>query len=165
MKITVKDIAYNGIIAALYVILTLVTYPISFLGIQFRIAEILILLCFFRKDYCIGLTIGCFISNLFSQIGLIDAAFGTAATLLSCILIMFSKHLAIAVIFPIVFNAFIVGTELYLFVEAEFWISVGYVAIGEAVVMIVGYIIFMIFKKKSSFHKLIRSTQNVDFKF
>ena len=87
-KITTKDIVSNALIAALYVVLTLITYPISFLGIQFRFAEILVLLCFFRKDYSIGLIIGCAIANLASSIGLVDVGFGTAATVVACVCII-----------------------------------------------------------------------------
>lgn len=47
MKIDTRSIISNGIIAAVYVVLTYITYTISFLGLQFRFAEILVLLCFF----------------------------------------------------------------------------------------------------------------------
>lgn len=165
MKLTIKDIAYNGLIAALYVVLTLITYPFSFMGIQFRLAEALILLCFFRKDYIIGLTAGCAIANLFSSIGIIDVAFGTVATLLACICICFSKHLLVAIIFPIVSNAFIIGLELHLFVEnSPFWLNVGLVAIGETAVMVVAYVLILLFKNRQNFYKLIRAKQNLDFK-
>ena len=164
-KITTKDIVSNALIAALYVVLTLITYPISYLGIQFRFAEILVLLCFFRKDYSIGLIIGCAIANLASSIGLVDVGFGTLATLLACLGIIFCKHLAIACIFPVLTNSFIVGFELYQFLGLPFWLSVGEVAIGEATVMVVGYILFMILKRRKTFFDSIRANQNIAFKW
>lgn len=164
-RISTNDIVFNALIAALYVVLTLLTYPISYLGIQFRFAEILVLLCFWRKDYSIGLVIGCAIANLASSIGLVDVGFGTLATLIACVGIMFSKWLAIACLFPIAANAFMVGFELYQFLGLPFWLSVGQVALGEAVVMIVGYILFMILKRRKTFFENIRANQNIAFKW
>ena len=164
-KINTRVIVSNSMVAALYVVLTLITYPISFLGIQFRIAEFLVLLCFFRKDYAFGLVIGTAIANLASSIGIVDVGFGTLATLIAVLGIMFSKHLAIAILFPIVSNAFIVGFELYQFLGEPFWLSTGLVAIGETAVMIVSYIIYMILRKKPTFYEMISATQNLNFKW
>ncbi len=162
----INSITRNAILCALYIVITLLTYPLSFNALQFRISEILVLLCFFRKDYIVGLSLGCAISNLLSTIGLIDVLFGTVATILSCLVIMFCKQLAVASLFPIIFNSFIVGTELWLFLEEPFWISVGWVALGETVVIVVGYIIIMCLKKRKDFFKgTIGATQNLDFKF
>jgi len=166
MKITVKDIAANGIIAAVYVVLTLVTYPLSYMGVQCRIAEAMVLLCFFRKDYIVGLTLGCAIANLFSSVGLVDVAFGTAATFIALLGIMFCKHLIVACAMPIIANAFIIGLELFLFVGNEpYFLFVGTVALGEFVAIGIGYILFMVLKSNSQFLKLIRANQNLDFKF
>ena len=163
-RFTTKDLLANSMILALYVVLTMITYPISFLGIQFRVAEIMVLLVFFRKDYAIGLILGCAVANLPSAIGFVDVAFGTLATVLACVCIMFCKQLAIACIFPILFNSFIVGFELYQFLGLPFWISTAEVAIGETSVMIIGYIFFMIIKRRKSFFISIRANQNIEFK-
>ena len=52
-----------AIIAGLYVALTWATLPLSYGLIQFRVSEILLLLCFYRKDYIYSLVLGCFIAN------------------------------------------------------------------------------------------------------
>lgn len=155
----------NAVVAAMYVVLTLVTFPISFLGIQFRIAEFLVLLCFFRRDYAIGVTLGCVIANCFSSIGFIDCLFGGIATLISCIFIGFSRLFLVSIVFPVVINAFVVGYELYQFLQADFWVSVMYVAIGELAVMLVSYGIYMAIGKKEWFKKLIDANRNLDWKF
>ena len=165
MKFTLKDISANAIIAALYVSLTLITYPISFVGIQFRLSEMLVLLCFFNKKYTLGCTVGCLIANFFSTIGIVDAAFGTAATLISCLIICFCKHLAFACIFPVVINAFVVGFELYQFMGEPFWFSTFTVAMGELVVMIMGWLFFFLMRKRNKFFELLLANQNVDFKW
>ena len=159
-----KDIVQNGLLAAVYVALTYVLAPISFQAIQFRVSEILVLSCFFNKKKTIGLTLGCLISNLVSPLGLMDIGFGTLATLLACIGIMFSKHLIVAIFFPVISNGIIVGLELYIIGE-PLWFSMGMVALGELAVMIVGYIIIMLIRKGKRFFNIVRATQNVDFKF
>jgi len=165
LKISSHTIARNAIIGALYLALTIITYPISFLGIQFRIAEILLLLCFFRKDYVIGLTIGCGIANLCSSIGPIDSLFGIVTTLLAGLLIGFCKHLFVAALIPIVVNSFSIGAELFWFLKEPFWLLVGMVALGEFVVLLVGYIMFLVIKNKPWFYTKIHANQNIDFKF
>ena len=122
------------------------------------------LFCFFNKKYTIGLTLGCLIANLFSPLGILDIGFGTAATLLSCLCIMFCKHLIVAIWFPVIFNATLVAAELYLIGEPYWW-SFLWVAIGEFTVMVIAYIVFFILRKNQTFFKAIRATQNTEFKF
>ena len=99
MKLTTKKITQNAVIAALYFVLTLISSPLSFGLIQFRISEFLMLLCFFRKDYVIGVTVGCFLSNLAMSAtilgagGWIDLLIGTAATLISGLIMPYTKRL------------------------------------------------------------------------
>ncbi len=157
-KFSMDTLAKGAVIAALYIVLTLITYPVSYgdLGIEFRIAEILVLLCFFNKSYVLSLTIGCFIANLFGTMGLIDAIFGALATFLSCYLITKSKNIFIAAIFPIIINSLIIGVELYFVLDLPFIIGMLSVAIGELViVMIIGCPVFLMLKKRKFFTELI----------
>ena len=85
-KFTIRMIARQAIIASLYVVLTVVISPLSYGNLQFRIAEILVFLCFFRHDYIIGLTLGCFIANLFSPMLIWDITLGVAATVIALFL-------------------------------------------------------------------------------
>lgn len=165
MNNTVKSVAYNSVIAALYVAFTYLTYPLSYGDIQFRFSEIMVLLCFFRKDYIPGLVIGCILANLGSTIPF-DWAIGSLATLLGCLGVCFSKHIAIAILFPVISNAFIVAAELYYFLQAPFWMCVLTVGAGELAVMIVGYILFMVLRRtRKNFGDIIRANQNIDFKW
>lgn len=166
MNNTVKTLARNGIVAAMYVVFTLLTYPVSFGLYQLRAAEMLVLLCFFRKDYAFGLTIGCAIVNLFSaEIGIIDVLFGTCATLITCLLIGFTKHLWFACLIPIIANGFVVGAELFYFLNVpNFWTAVGFVALGELGAMVLGYLIFMFLRKRNKFFELVDANQNREFR-
>ena len=165
MRKSTEIIVRNGVVAALYFVLTLLTFPVSFLGIQFRIAEVLVLLCFFRKDYVIGITFGCVIANLFSTIGVIDAVFGLVTNLAVGLLVGRRRYLAIACLFPVVINAFLVGAELYWILKEPFWYSVGTVAIGELGVMVLGYFIFFFCRRNDAFMRSIKGNQNLDYKF
>ena len=165
MKITAKDIAFTAIIAAMYAVLTLVTYPISFLGIQFRFSEIMIILVFFNRKYSVGLIIGCALANLASPLGFYDVLFGTIATTLAVLALCFIPYLAVDLFLAVAFNAFIVGAELYFLLGEGFWISTGLVALGEFAVLLVGYIVVLIVRKKPAFYKLIEANRNLEFKF
>ena len=153
---TTRKIAENAIIAALYFVLTIISMPIAYGQIQFRIAEALMLLCFYRKDFVIGLTIGCFLANLGSTLLPWDLIFGTLATLLSGLAIAYlSPRLIIAAFYPALFNSFIVGAELYFILDLPFWINLAYVALGEIVVVFAGYILFLFLTRRKGFMDLL----------
>lgn len=159
----IHQIIRLAIITALYVTLTIVLSFMSYGNIQFRIAEILILLCFFKKDYGIALILGCAIANFFSPLGIIDVIFGTLATAISVLFVMKSKNLMIASLFPVIFNGIIVGLELYYVLSFPLLLSMASVAIGEAVVvMVLGNLIFFKLKKNANFLELIEANQNCE---
>lgn len=164
----VKRIASNGIVAALYFVLTVATSAFSYGAIQVRIAEALVLLCFFRRDYVIGVTLGCLLANLFSTMPMpiFDMIFGTLATLISSLLISFMKKLFVATLFPVIANAFVVGAELYFMLQEPFWLSCLTVGIGELIaVSILGYTLFMIIGRQEGVLKVIGASRNLDYKW
>lgn len=161
-------IANIGVVAAIYVVLTVVGGDLSYGPIQFRVAEALMLLCFFSKDYILALTLGCLIANIYSTVGPIDTVVGTSATLIAGILIyLFRKEdslsrMIICSLFPVVANGFLVGAELNLVLKLPFWLSVGEVALGEFVcVTILGVVIFKLLSKNKGFMKLICSESTI----
>ena len=159
----IRSLAFNAIIAALYCVLTLVLQLISFGPVQFRFSEILILLCFWRKDLIIGLTIGCLVSNAFS-FSPWDMLIGTSATLISCIFMAFlSPRLFVSALWPIVFNGLIVGAELTWIYPSfpEYWQNALSVAGGELVVMVIGYILWVLVYRNAGFRKLLEPNAHV----
>ncbi|MBP5407564.1 MAG: QueT transporter family protein [Bacilli bacterium] len=142
-RFTIEMIARQAIVAALYAVLTVIN-PLSYGNIQFRIAEILVFLCFYRHDYIIGLTLGCFIANLFSPMLVWDITLGVGATVIALFLITRTKNIYLAAVWPIIANALLVALELYLVYDLPYWLSALEVGIGEAAVMVVGVIIFKI---------------------
>ena len=67
-KQTVRDLTHIAIVAALYVVLTVVPpfNLISYGPYQFRIAEMFNLLGFYNRKYIIAVTLGCVIANFLS---------------------------------------------------------------------------------------------------
>ncbi|MBO1264219.1 QueT transporter family protein [Proteiniclasticum sp. SCR006] len=117
--------------------------PFSYLGVQFRIAEILVLLVFIDKRYIYGLTLGCLIANLGSPLGPVDVIFGTLATLIALLLISKTKNLFVATLWPAVVNGIIIGLLLYYLLDLPFFLSAAQVFFGEFVVVtLIGYFLF-----------------------
>lgn len=144
-----------AIVAALYVVLTLLSYPFSYGMIQFRISEALMLLCCYDKKYTWSMVIGCIVSNLFS-FNLIDCIFGTLATLLACVCMVLVKKKFIASFFPAIFNGVIIGLELYFVISAPLVLSILGVAVGELVVVVLlGNILFHYIEKDKRLMEVI----------
>ena len=142
-----------SITAALYVALTLAIAPLSYGAVQFRISEVLTLLCFYRKDYCYGLILGCFISNLFSPLGALDLVFGVASTVFSVVGIRYTKKLWAASLFPAISMVFIAWELTYL--GMPFWYSFFTAAMGEiGVVTVIGVPLFKTLEK----NRFVRET-------
>ncbi|SHI67361.1 Uncharacterized membrane protein [Clostridium cavendishii DSM 21758] len=147
----VRKLAYSGIIAALYAVLTVAIAPLSYGGMQFRVSELLVLFAFIDPIYIIGLTLGCFIANIFSPGGVMDMIFGTMATFLSVGCITLTRNilknnlrsLIIASLWPTIFNAIIVGYELHMVFGVPLLLTMGQVAFSEFVIItIIGVPLF-----------------------
>lgn len=166
-KLDIKEITVSAVVATIYVVLTWTTGSLSFGPIQFRIAEALVLLCFFNKKYFIPLVLGCIISNVFSPYGVIDVVLGATATAVALVGIMFSKNIIIASLFPVLSNGLIVGLEITLmegvFSFPTFLLNFSTVALGEFVcVSIAGVLLFTILRKNDKFMELIDANQNIE---
>ena len=110
----VHSLARSAMIAAIYVVLTLLFAPISFGAIQFRVAEALMLLPVLTVDAVPGLFIGCLLANLLGGGVWFDVVLGSVATLLAAICTRkFRDKPPLAAIFPTVFNGLIVGPVVY----------------------------------------------------
>ena len=77
-----KKVALGAIIAALYVVITVIFAPISFNYMQVRISEMLTILPLFTDAAVPGLFIGCILANLLGGGIPLDIIFGSIATLI-----------------------------------------------------------------------------------
>ena len=113
-QFSTRSIVRAGLIAAMYVALTLIFQPISFGAIQFRIAEALTLLPILTFDAVPGLFVGCVIANLLGGGVWFDVVLGSIATLLAALCTRKTRGKPpLAAIFPTVFNGLIVGPVVY----------------------------------------------------
>ena len=158
-SISTRRITKAGVVAAIYVVLTVSLSALSYGGIQFRIAEALMLLCLFSKDYVVSLTIGCFIANIFSTVGAVDTIVGTSATLIAglCIYLLRNKlNYFTASLFSVVINGVFVGLELWIVLKLPLVLSMVQVAAGELVcVTILGGILLKALSKNRGFMAMI----------
>ena len=155
IKLTTKQLVQIAVIAAIYAALTAVFMSVSFTALQLRVSEVMVFLAYFNPISVIGLTLGCFLANLLmSPTPFLDCVFGTLATLLSVGAISLTAKMfkgskvgmMIASIWPVLFNAIIVGGMLCYagFVPMEegkeiFSIiaTMGSVGFGEMIVVMV----------------------------
>jgi uncharacterized membrane protein len=147
-KNAARYVAVNGITAAVYAAVTMATPWMSYGEIQFRIAEAMNLLVFFDPIFAPGLIIGCAVSNIMSQFGIVDIIFGTLATAVALFAMRKVKNLFAATLFPTISNGVIIPLVIMYagnipFSPAAFLPIAASVAAGEfAVCSIVGYPLF-----------------------
>ena len=109
-----RSLVRAGLIAAIYVALTLLFQPISFSAIQFRVSEALTLLPVLTADAVPGLFVGCLLANVFGGAVWFDVVLGALATLLAALCTRrFRSRPPVAAVFPAVFNGLIVGPVVY----------------------------------------------------
>ena len=123
---TTKLITQGAIIAALYVVLSLITYQFSYLEIQCRVAEALCMTIFYTPAGIWGVFVGCLITNIFGGAWL-DIVFGSLATLIAALLtrpiakhirqktgpVLDIKHALLIPIPTVIVNAIIIPFVLY----------------------------------------------------
>lgn len=154
MNKKVLFIVHAAVIAALYVVLTLLANALGLanFAIQVRFSESLTILPFFTPAAIPGLTIGCIISNLLTGCLPLDILFGSIATLLGALGTYYLRNLSkwLAPLPPIVANTLIVPFVLAYVYRFEgsipyFMITVG---IGEAISCgILGMIVLKVLQK------------------
>ena len=126
-----------AMIAAIYVVLTVLLRPFSYGEVQVRISEMLTILPFFTPAAVPGLFVGCILANILGGAVLPDIIFGSLATLIGAVFtyMLREKDMKLAVIPPIVSNALIVPFVLrYAYgVQLPIILMVGTVGLGEVI--------------------------------
>ncbi|KHD38541.1 transporter [Clostridium acetobutylicum] len=159
---TLRILISNALIAAVYAVLTLTLYFSAYGQIQVRVAEALTILPFFSGYYIVGLTLGCFVANIFSIMKM-DMLFGTLATFIAACLtyfigkskVKFKKY--IAPLPPVIVNAVIVGMELKIVTHAPFLVNAICVGAGELIACYVfGLPLLAVIEKNKVLKKFMR---------
>lgn len=159
-RIHVSDLAKTGLVAALYVTVTLMLSVISFGVIQLRLSEMFNYLALYHKRYIVAVTLGVVIANFMSPTWILDVPIGGTATLLLLLLCRAVtkkmpnnvwKIATTAILFTL--SMFTVAFQLTILLDVPFWPTYLSVALGEFVSMAVGGIIIHTLSKKIDFTK------------
>lgn len=151
----VVEISKAGIVAAIYVVLTVMLSAFSYGAIQVRLSETLNNLVVFNKRYIWAVTLGCAIANLWSSLGMVDVVFGTLGTLVMTALSHYLSQkvesvpakLAITVVICTLMM-WSVALELHILTNAPFWWTYFTVALGEFISMTIGAILVWMISQK-----------------
>lgn len=140
-----------AMIATIYLVLNILFSSISYGPIQVRIAESLTVLPFLDPSAILGLFLGCFLANILGPVGMVDIVGGSLCTLIAAYLTSKMKNPKLALLPPILINAFGVSIYLHLIFDLPYWITVLYIGIGETIACyILGYplLLFLIKNQK-----------------
>lgn len=145
-----RNIALSGMIAAYYVLVSLLLQPISYGALQFRVAEALTVLPILFPEAILGLGIGCFLTNLASPFGIYDWGFGTLATLIAAYLTYrFRQRWLLALAMPVIINGLIVGAYVSSLSTLPFGSTALYIALSQAIIVYgLGFPLFVVLKKR-----------------
>lgn len=153
----------NALVAALYVVVTLVVAPFGFSAIQFRLSEIFNHLIVFNKKYFFGIAIGVFLANLMLSPMKADLIFGVGHTVVSLLIVMaigtvVKNKLTLMLInaFVFSFNMFIIAYMLKFFggLENEAFLPLwGMLGIEELVTMLITIPIILLIARSINFEK------------
>lgn len=124
-----QKLVRTAAIAAIYTAVSMALAPISFGAVQVRLSEALTLLPIFSPFALVGVTFGCFLTNLFGWftganiLGPLDVLFGTSATLIAGLLTYFlrNKSIWLAALPPVIINALVIGAELAFIIEGNYF--------------------------------------------
>ncbi|GEK31735.1 membrane protein [Kurthia zopfii] len=156
----VQEMTKVGLVAALYVAVTLVLAVISFGTVQLRLSEMFNYLVLFHKRYIVAVTLGVVLANFLSPWWWIDVPIGGTATLIVLIICrivtknmknLVMKLIITGVLFTV--SMFTVAAQIAVISEAPFWPIYGMVAVGEAFSMLVGGVTIYLLQKKINFAK------------
>ena len=162
MNKKVLSITHAAVIAALYVVLTLVANAFGLASnvIQVRFSEALTILPYFTPAAIPGLFVGCLLSNMMTGAALPDILFGSLATLIGAVFTRkLRKNKWMAPLPPIVANAILIPPVLLFAYDLKpYWFSLITVTIGEIISCgVLGMILLFSLQKHAG---RIFSTQN-----
>jgi len=163
----IRKLVRAAVIACIYTVICLLTTQISFGPVQVRLGESLAMLSVFSIEAIVGVTVGCFLSNMLASAP-IDMIVGTAATLISALLtywlrkLRYKKLALVPSIPPVAINAVVIGIEVsFLYFPRELVSSVILmnilsVGIGQLIsCSIVGVLLVYIIERNPSLLKLM----------
>ena len=151
----IKYLTQAAIVAAIYVMLTLISKPFAIGFVEVRISEALCILPFFLPSSVWGLFAGCFIANVFSG-SIIDIVIGSFATVIGAYLTSKIKNKWLCPLPAVFSNAILIPFVIMKYSEvwsisAYFTAMAGVLASEIASVYVLGMILLIALEKKNIF--------------
>lgn len=155
-----KYLTHAAIIAAIYVVITIIFAPISYGQVQVRISEALTVLPYFTPAAIPGLFVGCIIANIYGGGGLVDILFGSLATLLAAFLSYKMPKKSLVPLPPVIINAIVIGFILHFIANVPLFITMAWVGLGQLIACYgIGYPLIILLEKYGD--KIFNSSRSV----
>lgn len=163
MNNSTKKLCRAGIIAALYVALTFVAFPIASSPIQFRPSEALTILPLFFPESIPALFVGCILSNWLTGCTIADIFLGSTITLIAAGLTYLigkkieKDYLKIALggFFPVILNALLLPLIWLIYTDliyAYYLEALFLVASQSIAIYVLGSLLYFTLKKQIQRH-------------
>lgn len=156
-KNRIRHLVEASIVAALYVVLTLVSKPLTIGFVEIRFSEVLCVLPYFMPSTVWGLFVGCLIANIFSG-SVVDIILGSLATLIGAYLTSKIKNKWLCPIPTVLSNTLIIPIVIMVYSKtwelSAYFISAAGVFASELVsVYILGLILLIVLEKRKIFKR------------
>ena len=157
---TARAVALGGVIAALYVALSMAAAALGLSSgvIQVRFSEALCILPCFTPAAIPGVTVGCFLTNVIAGGEPLDMIFGTVATLIGAVgTYLLRKNRWLAAVPPILANVLIIPWVLQTAygVTDSYWFLMLTIFAGEFIsIGILGELLYTALEKSGAARKL-----------
>lgn len=136
-----KYIAINGIIASLYIVITLIN-PLSFGIINIRIADFIPAIAIIDRKKAIGITVGMTTANLFSPFGLSDVGIALLICLFSFYGTVHIKDENVRIFLLAISTAILVSLEISFFTHIPFIFELSIMLITQILMCFVGATVY-----------------------
>ncbi len=172
MKIQSKDITLIGLYAALYATLVVVLGGFSYGPVQVRIADsMLAVVPLLGLPGVLGHTLGVFIANMFSTVGLIDLLNTIPSFAMSFVVYYVYKRtqndytvIGTCIAYSVVLGV-TVGWMLSYVYSLPLLLTMAYVAVGNTIAsVLIGWPLFKVLKKTGVFQKWRTNNKNQETK-
>ncbi len=161
--LSVLFMAQAAMIAAIYVVLTMVFAPFSYGEVQVRISEALTILPVFTPAAIPGLFIGCLISNILGGCIVPDIIFGSLATLIGAVFTYTLRNSSkfLAPLPPIIANILIVPFVLRYGYQVPLPIPLMMLTVGIGEVISCGILGMIVYTALNKYrHTIFKTAQN-----
>lgn len=157
-KTRIRKLVEAAIVAALYVVLTFVSKPLSIGYVEVRFSEALCILPYFMPSSVWGLFAGCFISNILFSGSILDMIVGSLATLIGAFLASKIKYKWLCPLPTVLSNTLLIPIVIMKYsetwsVSAYLTAAAGVFASEVASVYILGLILLIVLDKKKIFKR------------